>query len=162
MGLCREWPCYSNSESKSQCLCDSQCAPVGLLCGQRKNFFRNFSACAIKSSPGAFHSQKRKTTHKESEEFTMKKSYIAAALALTSCLVLGTAAASQSKTVTATFRPDMTLKVNGTTYTVRDTTGVRVSPLVYNGTTYLPLASLSQLLVGKSFYPYQLFHINNH
>ena len=76
----------------------------------------------------------------------MKKSYIAAALALTSCLVLGTAAASQSKTVTATFRPDMTLKVNGTTYTVRDTTGVRVSPLVYNGTTYLPLASLSQLL----------------
>lgn len=76
----------------------------------------------------------------------MKKSYIAAALALISCLVLGTAAASQSKTVTATFRPDMTLKVNGTTYTVRDTTGVRVSPLVYNGTTYLPLASLSQLL----------------
>ena len=58
----------------------------------------------------------------------MKKSYIVAALALTSCLVLGTAAASQSKTVTATFRPDMTLKVNGTTYTVRDTTGVRVSP----------------------------------
>lgn len=76
----------------------------------------------------------------------MKKSYIAAALALISCLVLGTAAASQSKTVTATFRPDMPLKVNGTTYTVRDTTGVRVSPLVYNGTTYLPLASLSQLL----------------
>lgn len=31
----------------------------------------------------------------------MKKSYIAAALALISCLVLGTAAASQSKTVNA-------------------------------------------------------------
>ena len=76
----------------------------------------------------------------------MKKSYIAAALALTSCLVLGTAAASQSQNVTATFRPDMKLKVNGTTYTVRDTTGKEVSPLVYNGTTYLPLASLGQLL----------------
>ena len=58
----------------------------------------------------------------------MKKSYIAAALALTSCMVVGTAAASQSNSVTATFRPDMTLKVNGTAYTVRDTTGVKVSP----------------------------------
>ena len=80
----------------------------------------------------------------------MKKSYVAAALALTSCLVLGTAAASQSQNVTATFRPDMKLKVNGTTYTVRDTTGKEVSPLVYNGTTYLPLASLGQLLGGGS------------
>ena len=76
----------------------------------------------------------------------MKKSYIAAALALTSCMVMGTAAASQSNSVTATFRPDVTLKVNGTTYTVRDTTGVKVSPLIYNGTTYLPLSSLGQLL----------------
>ena len=76
----------------------------------------------------------------------MKKSYIIAALALTSCMVVGTAAASQSNSVTATFRPDVTLKVNGTTYTVRDTTGVKVSPLIYNGTTYLPLSSLGQLL----------------
>ncbi len=76
----------------------------------------------------------------------MKKSYIAAALALTGCMVMGAAAASQSQNVTATFRPDMTLKVNGTAYTVRDTTGKVVSPLIYNGTTYLPLASLGQLL----------------
>ena len=47
----------------------------------------------------------------------MKKSYIIAALALTSCMVVGTAAASQSNSVTATFRPDVTLKVNGTTFT---------------------------------------------
>ena len=66
----------------------------------------------------------------------MKKSYIAAALALTSCMVVGTAAASQSNSVTATFRPDMTLKVNGTAYTVRDTTGVKVSPLIYNCLLY--------------------------
>ena len=76
----------------------------------------------------------------------MKKSYIAATLALTGCMVMGAAAASQSQNVTATFRPDMTLKVNGTAYTVRDTTGQVVSPLIYNGTTYLPLASLGQLL----------------
>lgn len=78
----------------------------------------------------------------------MKKSYIAAALALISCLVLGTAAASQSKTVTATFRPDMTLKVNGTTYTVRDTTGVRVSPpgLQRN---HLPAPSLPEPAAGS-------------
>lgn len=75
-----------------------------------------------------------------------KRTYAVAALALTSCLVLGTAAASQAHNVTATFRPDMKLKVNGTTYTVRDTTGQEVSPLIYNGTTYLPLSSLGQLL----------------
>lgn len=75
-----------------------------------------------------------------------KKTYAVAALALTSCLVLGAAAASQDYNVTATFRPDMKLKVNGTTYTIRDTTGQEVSPLIYNGTTYLPLANLGQLL----------------
>ena len=76
----------------------------------------------------------------------MKKSYIAAALVLTSTMVMGAAAVSQSRNVTATFRPDITLKVNGTAYTVRDTTGAQVSPLIYNGTTYLPLSSLGQLL----------------
>mgnify|MGYP001121392857 FL=1 len=79
----------------------------------------------------------------------MKKSQIAAALALTSCLVIGAAAAnmnSQPHNVTATFRPDMTLQFNGTPYTIRDTNGDVVSPLVYNGTTYLPLSSLGQML----------------
>ena len=76
----------------------------------------------------------------------MKKSYIAAALALTSSMVVGAAAVSQSQNVTATFRPDITLKVNGTAYTVRDTNGAAVSPLIYNGTTYLPLASLGRML----------------
>lgn len=79
----------------------------------------------------------------------MKKSRIAAVLALTSCLIIGAAAVninSQSQNVTATFRPDMTLQVNGAPYTIRDTNGDVVSPLVYNGTTYLPLASLGQML----------------
>ena len=76
----------------------------------------------------------------------MKKSYLAAALVLTSTMVMGAAAVSQSRTVTATFRPDITLKVNGTAYTVRDSNGTQVSPLIYNGTTYLPLSSLGQLL----------------
>ena len=53
----------------------------------------------------------------------MKKSYIIAALALTSCMVVGTAAASQSNSVTATFRPDVTLKVNGTKMCIRDSPG---------------------------------------
>ena len=76
----------------------------------------------------------------------MKKSYIAAALALTGCMVMGAAAVSQPQNVTATFRPDITLKVNGTAYTVRDTNGAAVSPLIYNGTTYLPLASIGRML----------------
>ena len=82
----------------------------------------------------------------EERYLSMKKSYIAAALALTSSMVVGAAAVSQSQNVTATFRPDITLKVNGTAYTVRDTNGAAVSPLIYNGTTYLPLASLGRML----------------
>ncbi len=46
----------------------------------------------------------------------------------------------------ATFRPDIALKVNGTTYNVRDTNGNLVSPLLYNGTTYLPLSALGRML----------------
>ena len=76
----------------------------------------------------------------------MKKSYIAAALALTGCMVVGAAAVSQPQNVVATFRPDITLKVNGTTYNVRDTNGSLVSPLIYNGTTYLPLSALGRML----------------
>ena len=76
----------------------------------------------------------------------MKKTHIAAALALTSCMVVGAAAVSQPQNVVATFRPDITLKVNGTTYNIRDTNGNLVSPLLYNGTTYLPLSALGRML----------------
>ena len=46
----------------------------------------------------------------------MKKTHIAAALALTSCMVIGAAAVSTGtpQNVTATFRPDVTVQVNGT------------------------------------------------
>ena len=73
----------------------------------------------------------------------MKKIHIAAALALTSCMVIGAAAVSATpQNVTATFRPDVTVQVNGTDYVIRDTNGAQVAPLIYNGTTYLPLSTL--------------------
>ena len=72
---------------------------------------------------------------------------IAAALALTSCMVIGAAAVSATpQNVTATFRPDVTVQVNGTDYVIRDTNGARVAPLIYNGTTYLPLSTMGQIL----------------
>ena len=77
----------------------------------------------------------------------MKKSQLAAALALTSCMVIGASAVSGSPwNVTATFRPDITLRVNGSAYTVFDSKGNEVAPLLYEGTTYLPLASLGRTL----------------
>ncbi len=77
----------------------------------------------------------------------MKKIHIAAALALTSCMVIGAAAVSATpQNVTATFRPDVTVQVNGTDYVIRDTNGARVAPLIYNGTTYLPLSTMGQIL----------------
>ena len=77
----------------------------------------------------------------------MKKSYVAAAVAVTACMLMGAAAVSgQSKNVTAATRPDITLKVNGTAYTIRDTNGNEVAPLLYEGTTYVPLAALGRML----------------
>ena len=77
----------------------------------------------------------------------MKKTHIAAALALTSCMVIGASAATSGpQNVTATFRPDVSIQVNGTDYIIRDTTGAQVSPLIYNGTTYVPLATMGQIL----------------
>lgn len=58
----------------------------------------------------------------------MKKSYIAAALALTSCLVLGTAAAKPVQDCDRHLPPRHDPEGQRYTYTVRDTTGVRVSP----------------------------------
>ena len=78
----------------------------------------------------------------------MTKTHIAAALALTSCMVIGAAAVSTGtpQNVTATFRPDVTVQVNGTDYVIRDTNGAQVAPLIYNGTTYLPLSTMGQIL----------------
>ena len=129
-------------------------APGPLSVFRHKSFEKNFLSRAIKPSGPAFLWQNGKRAGQirlknfwKARNSPMKKSHIAAALALTSCMVVGAAAVNGlPQSVTATFRPDVTLQVNGTAYTIRDTNGNEVAPLLYNGTTYVPLATLGQAL----------------
>ena len=129
-------------------------APGPLSVFRHKSFEKIFLSRAIKPSGPAFLWQNGKRAGQirlknfwKARNSPMKKSHIAAALALTSCMVVGAAAVNGlPQSVTATFRPDVTLQVNGTAYTVRDTNGNEVAPLLYNGTTYVPLATLGQAL----------------
>lgn len=76
----------------------------------------------------------------------MKKNRLLVATALIGCMVIGAAAATGIQSVTAQLRPDFTLEVNGSDYILRDSNGNEVAPLLYNGTTYLPIRSMGEIL----------------
>ena len=53
------------------------------------------------------------------------------------------------ETVTAELHPDFTIVVDGTARTFRDVDGDQVYPLLYRGSTYLPLRAIGELM-GKT------------
>lgn len=72
------------------------------------------------------------------------------ALAMICAVILGVAAAAGvSRQISATLRPDITIKVDGATQTITDSNGNETAPIIYNGTTYLPVKSIGQIL-GQS------------
>lgn len=56
----------------------------------------------------------------------------------------GTKPAAQ--TINATLSPDITVEYNGEVQTMKDVTGTVVYPVLYNGTTYLPIRAVSNML----------------
>ena len=70
------------------------------------------------------------------------------ALMLTGALTANAWAASAA-TVSATLSPDITVKVDGVTQTFFTAAGVQVHPVLYNGTTYLPVRAIGELM-GKT------------
>lgn len=79
-----------------------------------------------------------------------KKSKFFVALACVCAAILGAAAAAgTSRQITATLRPDITVRVDGVTQTITDSNGDVTAPIIYNGTTYLPVKSIGQIL-GQS------------
>lgn len=79
----------------------------------------------------------------------MKKILLVFAVALAFCLGIG--AASVAQKVTAEICPHFTVIVDGEKQTFTDANGTEVYPLVYNGTTYLPVRSIGNLM-GKNVF----------
>lgn len=78
-----------------------------------------------------------------------KKAMIACGALCASCFVLGAGAAGVAQRIQAELRPDFKIVIDGTTRTFKNAQGETVSPILYNGSTYLPLRAIGELM-GKT------------
>ena len=78
----------------------------------------------------------------------IKKSALTLALALAVVfgIMIGANAADTVKPITATLNYGITVKYNGETQELKDAGGNRVYPISYEGTTYLPVRAVANLL----------------
>lgn len=79
----------------------------------------------------------------------MKKrlvSILCIAALMVACLGIGAAAAGGLEKIQAYLNRDIAIKLNGQTQTMYDVNGTRVYPISYNGTTYVPIRAVSNML----------------
>ena len=74
----------------------------------------------------------------------MRTAVIAAVLL--GVLAVGAAAASGIQQILVDLRPDITVEVDGMARTMTDKNGKTVYPISYDGTTYLPVRALGEIL----------------
>ena len=58
----------------------------------------------------------------------------------------GASADTKLKEITAYINNSINIKLNGNHYVPTDSKGIKISPIIYNGSSYLPIRSLSQAL----------------
>ncbi len=83
-----------------------------------------------------------------------KKCIFITALVLCVGIAIGAAAASLVENIKAELRRDFTIVVDGQTRTFYDVNGKQVYPVLYDGTTYLPIRAIGELM-GKDVYWYE-------
>ncbi|NCE65358.1 hypothetical protein D1159_12415 [Pseudoflavonifractor sp. 524-17] len=80
----------------------------------------------------------------------MKKKKLVSALALTLALLcaftLGAGASSKLQEIKAYLNADITVKLDGKPQSLIDANGARIYPITYNGSTYLPVRAISNIL----------------
>lgn len=78
----------------------------------------------------------------------MKKWKQAMGVALAVCVMAGAANAARAEksTVTASLYPDCHIVIDGVDRTFYNVSGEEVHPILYNGTTYLPVRAIGELM----------------
>ncbi len=69
-------------------------------------------------------------------------------------IVVGTSAAGIVQEVKSKIRPDFTVKIDGEVRTFKNANGEVVYPMLYDGTVYLPIRAIGEIM-GKSVYWYE-------
>lgn len=69
-------------------------------------------------------------------------------------IAVGASAAGIIQSVQSELRPDFTVKIDGEVCTFKDVNGEVVYPMLYEGTTYLPIRAIGEIM-GKTVYWYE-------
>lgn len=71
-----------------------------------------------------------------------------AALLCVLCMAVGGCAATVVQSIQAELRPDFTVVIDGAERTFKNVNGEVVNPILYNGSTYLPIRAIGEIM-GK-------------
>lgn len=70
------------------------------------------------------------------------------------CLIAGVSSAGIVQKIQSELRPDFTIIIDGEKKVFRNVNGDVVEPILYNGSTYLPVRAIGELM-GKTVYWYE-------